>query len=584
MKYAKTSKKAEEEPNKTRLVTAHSKTDSFGRKVFDEVQFATGCVSRHFSYHEGVATAKHYEHEKVKSAPTTQLVKQIVLSDGRTLSYEYDAEERITKVTDSVEGITEYTYDALGQLLTETVNGVVVNSMVYDNYGNILSKNGKQYCYDATWRDLLTCYDGQCITYDAQDNPTYYLGHTLTWEKGRQLKSFDGNTYTYNANGIRTSKTINGIKHTYTLDGTKILREEWMDECYTTHSITPLYDNEDSVCGIIYNGVPHYFLKNLQGDIIAIVDKNSETVAKYSYDAWGVCTVTQDSVGIATVNPFRYRSYYYDVEIGLYYLQSRYYDPRLGRFINGDDASYISVYASSLCNNLFAYCQNMCVVGKDSSGYFFFPKIVFVVVFTAVVVVASVIALKSCSNNSKKTKIVTVMSCTPNGWIESSNTMGKDMAKAFGNSNSYTTKTVPTKSDFEYVWKNANKCVIIHTHGSPTGLFDQGSNGTPKIISTSEISKMSKNDSIYFVMMTACSTAGGDEKNNVAYHLSKKINSKGIVIANKYTVSGGSTKFKASNGNKGWVAYKNGKVVRKSDSIPAELTMKKAYKIYKELT
>ena len=68
--------------------------------------------------------------------------------------------------------------------------------------------------------------------YDAQGNPISYLGHTLTWEKGRQLKQFvkaDGTSisYTYNANGIRTSKTVNGIKHTYTLDGTKILREEW---------------------------------------------------------------------------------------------------------------------------------------------------------------------------------------------------------------------------------------------------------------------------------------------------------------------------------------------------------------------
>ena len=58
-------------------------------------------------------------------------------------------------------------------------------------------------------------------------NPTSYLGRTLTWEKGRQLKSFDTNTYTYNADGIRTSKTVNGIKHTYTLEGTKIVKEEW---------------------------------------------------------------------------------------------------------------------------------------------------------------------------------------------------------------------------------------------------------------------------------------------------------------------------------------------------------------------
>ena len=73
---------------------------------------------------------------------------------------------------------------------------------------------------------------------------------------------------------------------------------------------------------------PYYFIKNLQGDVIAIVDKDAKTVARYSYDAWGVPKIDSDSSGcsIATINPFRYRSYYYDEEIKLYYLQSRYYD------------------------------------------------------------------------------------------------------------------------------------------------------------------------------------------------------------------------------------------------------------------
>ena len=209
--------------------------------------------------------------------------------------------------------------------------------MVYDNYGNIVSKNGKTYTYDSTWKDLLISCDGQSITYDAQGNPTSYLGHTLTWEKGRQLKSFDNAQYTYNANGIRTSKTVNGVEHTFVLDGTKILKESW-----GSNTIIPMYDNEDCVCGIIYNDVPYYFFKNLQGDIIAIVNKDAETVAKYTYDAWGVCTISQDvsDCGIANVNPFRYRGYYYDSEIGLYYLQSRYYNPTVGRFVNADELCY----------------------------------------------------------------------------------------------------------------------------------------------------------------------------------------------------------------------------------------------------
>ena len=289
------------------------------------------------------------------------------MSGGRTVSYEYDAEERITKVIDSVGGTTEYTYDALGQLLTETANGEAVNVMTYDNYGNILSKNGKAYAYgDKVWKDRLTAFDGKPITYDAQGNPVSYLGHTLTWEKGRQLKSFDNIKYTYNANGIRTSKTVNGVKHEYKLEGTKILWESWGG-----NTLIPLYDNEDGVCGILYDNVPYYFYKNLQGDVIAIADKDGEPVARYTYDAWGVCTVTLDisPCAISAVNPYRYRSYYYDAETGLYYLQSRYYDPVVGRFICADEASYLEANEIALGCNLFSYCENDPINDIDITGY-----------------------------------------------------------------------------------------------------------------------------------------------------------------------------------------------------------------------
>ena len=312
-------------------------------------------------------TDEHIAGEKLKSSPTTQLVSQIVLSGGRTISYEYDAEERITKVDDSVDGITTYTYDALGQLLTETVNGTVVNAMTYDNYGNIKTKNGIAYTYgDEKWKDLLTKVGDQTITYDAQGNPISYLGHTLTWEKGRQLKSFDDIQYTYNANGIRTSKTVNGITHTYTLDGTKILREEW-----NGNILVPMYDNADSVCGILYNDEPYYFQKNLQGDIIAIVDKDTQTVARYSYDAWGVFTITQDSsaCGIAQINPYRYRGYYYDAETQMYYLQSKYYNSIVGRFINSDDGSNIGLGDSLRSFDLYTYAENNPVSMIDEAGY-----------------------------------------------------------------------------------------------------------------------------------------------------------------------------------------------------------------------
>ena len=90
----------------------------------------------------------------------------------------------------------------------------------------------------------------------------------------------------------------------------------------------------------------YYFEKNLQGDIIAIYTENGTKIGSYTYDAWGNCTVSTESGTttiqkriVRTLNPFRYRGYYYDTETGLYYLQSRYYNPQWGRFLNADGMS-----------------------------------------------------------------------------------------------------------------------------------------------------------------------------------------------------------------------------------------------------
>ena len=130
-------------------------------------------------------------------------------------------------------------------------------------------------------------------------------------------------------------------------------------------------DNEDSVCGIIYNTVPYYFLKNQQGDIIGITDCNGNAIARYSYDAWGVCTIVQDAsgCGIAAINPFRYRGYYYDAEIGMYYLQSRYYNPSVGRFVNADMSEIVTTVDGVFGHNLFTYCENNPSNDRDISGY-----------------------------------------------------------------------------------------------------------------------------------------------------------------------------------------------------------------------
>ncbi len=173
---------------------------------------------------------------------------------------------------------------------------------------------------------------------------------------------------------------------------------------------------------------------------------------------------------------------------------------------------------------------------------------------------------------------VTVFSCSPSAWIESSETMGRDMAAEFDHQESYVVKTPTNSSSFETCWKEAGECIIIHTHGSPTGLYDHGIGSTPIIVSKNNISDLPVNTAIHFIMMTACETAGGTESDNVAYWLSKRINPNGIVIANTDIVSGGSTSFRGTNSNPTWKVYKNG--IIQAPIYDVTLTMQTAYNIY----
>ena len=118
----------------------------------------------------------------------------------------------------------------------------------------------------------------------------------------------------------------------------------------------------------------YVFEKNLQGDIVAIYNTSGTSVAIYKYDAWG--NVISETGTMASVNPFRYRGYYYDTETGFYYLQSRYYDPAIGRFINADNANVIHTTPTALTDkNLYAYCDNNPVMRIDEDGEFWLTAI-----------------------------------------------------------------------------------------------------------------------------------------------------------------------------------------------------------------
>ncbi|EEG32050.1 RHS repeat-associated core domain protein [[Clostridium] methylpentosum DSM 5476] len=121
--------------------------------------------------------------------------------------------------------------------------------------------------------------------------------------------------------------------------------------------------------GFSLNGVNYYYIRNNQNDIIGILDSNGNQVVSYVYDSWGKLVSTSGSLAetVGVQNPFRYHGYYYDVETGFYYLQSRYYDPVTGRFINSD--SLIGSTGELNTHNMFAYCGNEPINRLDPYGF-----------------------------------------------------------------------------------------------------------------------------------------------------------------------------------------------------------------------
>lgn len=220
---------------------------------------------------------------------------------------------------------------------------------------------------DAEWGDLLTAYDGEEITYDGIGNPLSYRGWTMSWQGGRQLASMtkgsDTLSFAYNESGLRTSKTVNGVAHSYVWQGSKLAAD-----ITDTYALYFHYDSPGDVIGFTRtaNGTDteYFYVKNLQGDILKVITATGTEAATYTYDAWGkLLTATGD---LADINPLRYRGYFYDTETSLYYLKSRYYDPEVGRFINPD--AYASTGQGILGANMFTYCNNSPVILSDVTG------------------------------------------------------------------------------------------------------------------------------------------------------------------------------------------------------------------------
>ena len=320
----------------------------------------------------------------------TNLVSSIT-QPGCNCGYGYDDNGNIASAT--LNGKWKgYTYDALGQLIqvndrsdTRSGENGTTWKYTYDLGGNILKKERFAYADttnpletityeygDANWRDKLTAVNGSTIRYDAIGNPLSDGTWTYTWQNGRQLQKMQKSGVTaefvYNADGLRVQKMVNGVATKYTLHGKNVVHmTSGTDELHF------FYDAQNRPAVVVYNGTAYAYVKSLQGDILAILDENGNTVVSYGYDAWGapLWCIGELAETLGKVQPFRYRGYALDEETELYYNQSRFYNPSIARFITADTTGVLTASLKSLTEkNLFAYCDNNPVMRKDIDGAF----------------------------------------------------------------------------------------------------------------------------------------------------------------------------------------------------------------------
>ena len=170
-------------------------------------------------------------------------------------------------------------------------------------------------------------------------------------------------TFTYDADGNRITKTVNGTTTTYTCVDGRVTHET-----NGTDTIHYRYDTNGTLLSMNLNGTEYYYLYNGQQDVIGLYDASGNVVVEYTYDAWGRPLTTAGSLGdtVGEKNPYRYRGYRYDAESGLYALQSRYYNSSIGKFICAD--SIFDGMNRPNGVNMLAYCRNRPVIMVDDTG------------------------------------------------------------------------------------------------------------------------------------------------------------------------------------------------------------------------
>ena len=233
-------------------------------------------------------------------------------------------------------------------------------------------------------------------------NPIKYGNKKFSFE-GKRLTKYENTSikveYLYNEQGLRTEKKFSsGSRIKFVYDSNKLISE--IGDAYR---LDFLYDDSGLLYGFILDKDHKYFyLRDVFGNILGILDEKKSLIVKYKYNAWGEITeiISDSDTDIGELNPFKFKGYYYDRESSMYYCKSRYYVPEWCRWLNADNPKYLD-FKDVKGTNLFVYCQNDPILGSDEEGKFWLCF--FAAVLISGLVSAAIDAIISIANGEEIT-------------------------------------------------------------------------------------------------------------------------------------------------------------------------------------
>ena len=376
---------------------------SYNNDSFKELSTINFYISNNNVYN------KTYIYETKGSYYTGRIKEVTYTLDEDTIKYmyEYDDRSNITSVIELKNNTKIYeetnTYNDLNQLTNQiiAINNTTYECLYfYDENSNLIAhginktkENGisaienicfSEYAFNSQNEMVTQTIGSESISnlyhniYQTLGRPNLYKGYEFGYNFDNLEYMENGKyriIYTYNSQGIRTSKQVTNKMENkttltkYVLEGNLIIKEIVTgDENYT---VNYHYDKNNELVGFTYNNENYSYIKDLQGNINKIVDDEGDVMVEYYYSGYGILlnSIDNSNINLSNINPFRYRGYYQDKETLFYYLNARFYDSDAGRFITMDDISYLGESNTVCSYNLFTYCENNPIMYVDESGH-----------------------------------------------------------------------------------------------------------------------------------------------------------------------------------------------------------------------